>query len=347
MEYKNIGQSGLKVSEYCFGTMTFGKDTESDEASLMVDMAIDAGVNFFDTANSYSAGQSEIDLGNALKGKRSDNIIATKFFNPMGTGPNDSGMSRSHILRAIEDSLRRLQTDYVDIYYIHHVDIQTPLDEMLRAVEDLIRQGKVRYPACSNYEAWRLTEGLWTSDSKNLSRFICYQGLYNLVTRDLDDEVVPLCSEKGLGMVAWGALAGGFLSGKYKPGQRSIDGTRSAGGLVFPRNYFAPNADEILATLNDVSQDVGRSPAAVAINWLIRQKYITSALVGARNRVQLEENLKATNWILDKSLLDRLNTVSMPADRFPYSMEKGCFARRKNAVQMPSLGVESTESDTL
>lgn len=337
MEYRNLGRCGLKVSEYCFGTMTFGKDTDSAEAARMVDLAIDSGVNFFDTANSYSAGQSEIDLGAALQGKRQKAIIATKFFNPMGPGPNDSGMSRSHVLDAIEGSLKRLQTDYVDIYYIHHVDIQTPLDEMLRAVDDLVRQGKVRYIACSNYEAWRLSEGLWISDTKNLSRFVCYQGLYNLVTRDLEEELVPLCQLKQLGMVTWGGLAGGFLSGKYSPGQRSLEGTRSAGGLVFPQTYFAPNADEILEVLFDVSKGLGKSPAAVAINWILRQPHISAALIGARNTDQLKMNLGATTWKLDPSLLGKLNAISKPKDRFPYAMEKGTIDRRNDAVDMPTL----------
>lgn len=337
MEYRNLGRCGLKVSEYCFGTMTFGKDTDSKEAARMVDHALDAGVNFFDTANSYSAGQSEIDLGTALKGKRQRAIVATKFFNPMGPGPNDSGMSRWHIINAIEESLKRLKTDYVDMYYIHHVDIQTPLDEMIQAVDDLIRQGKVRYLACSNYEAWRLSEGIWTSDTKNMARFVCYQGLYNLVTRDLDEEQVPLCREKGLGMVTWGALAGGFLSGKYKPGQRSMEGTRSAGGLVFPQQYFARNADEILAILLEVSDNLGKNPAAVAINWILRQPHISAALVGARNSDQLKANLAATTWKLDGASLDRLNDVSKQKDRFPYGMEKGCYKRRVDAIDMPHM----------
>ena len=171
MEYRRMGRSGLKVSEICLGTMTFGHGTDQAEANRLVDLALAAGVNFFDTANTYGNGQSEILLGNALKGRRRDVILATKFFNPTGPNPNDSGMSRVHILRALEDSLARLQTDYIDIYYIHHVDTQTPLEEMLRALDDLVHQGKVRYIACSNYEAWRLMEALWISDTKNLPRF--------------------------------------------------------------------------------------------------------------------------------------------------------------------------------
>ncbi|MFN2270682.1 MAG: aldo/keto reductase, partial [Anaerolineae bacterium] len=180
MEYRRMGRSGLKVSEICLGTMTFGHSVDEGEAKRIVDLALDAGVNFVDTANTYAGGQSEVLLGKALKGRRQDVVLATKFFNPTGSGPNDSGMSRVHIFNAIEASLRRLQTDHVDLYYIHHVDVQTPLEEMLRALDDLVHQGKVRYIACSNYEAWRLSEALWISETKNLARFECYQPQYSL-----------------------------------------------------------------------------------------------------------------------------------------------------------------------
>ena len=193
MEYRRMGRSGLKVSEICLGTMTFGHGTDEAEARRIVDLAFEAGVNFFDTANAYGGGQSEVLLGKALQGRRDKSIVATKFFNPMGPGPNDSGMSRVHIMQAIEASLRRLQTDYVDLYYIHHVDTQTPLEEMLRALDDLVRQGKVRYMACSNYEAWRLQEALWISETRNLYRFECYQPQYSLVVRDIEQELIPLC----------------------------------------------------------------------------------------------------------------------------------------------------------
>jgi aryl-alcohol dehydrogenase-like predicted oxidoreductase len=210
-----MGRSGLKVSELCLGTMTFGISTNEAEAKRMVAQALDNGVNFFDTANSYAGGQSEIILGKALQGRQRRNaVVATKFFNPMGPGPNDSGMSRVYIMNAVEDSLRRLQMEYIDIYYIHHVDVQTPLEEMLRAVDDLLHQGKVRYIGCSNYEAWRLLEALWISDTANLARFECYQPLYNLVVRNIEEALIPVCQLKGLGVVVWGPLAGGFLSGK-------------------------------------------------------------------------------------------------------------------------------------
>ena len=187
MEYRRLGNSGLKISELCLGTMTFGHGTDAAEAERIVHAALDAGVTFFDTADGYSDGLSETMLGNALGSRRREAVIATKVFNPMGHGPNDSGMSRVHIMHAVEDSLRRLKTDHIDLYYIHHVDIQTPLEEMLRAFDDLVRQGKIRYPACSNYEAWRLMEALWISETKGLARFAAYQPQYSLVVRDFEE----------------------------------------------------------------------------------------------------------------------------------------------------------------
>lgn len=335
MEYRRLGSSGLKVSEICLGTMTFGHGADARESNRMVNLALDAGVNFFDTANSYAEGESEVLLGKALKSRRREAIIATKFFNPMGTGPNDSGMSRVHIMQAIDDSLKRLQMDYVDIYYIHHVDTQTPLEEMLRALDDLVRQGKVRYTACSNYQAWRLSEALWISDLNNWSRFSCYQPQYSLVVRDIEQELVPLCEAKGLGVVVWSPLAGGFLSGTYKPGERTQDGTRSAEGWAYPQRYFAPNADETLQVLFDVAEHLERTPAQVALRWVLEQRAMTSVIVGARHAKHLQDNLGAAGWTLEGEALQELNAVSQLPDRYPESMEKNMHERRDTAVEMP------------
>lgn len=337
MDYRRMGRSGLKVSELCLGTMTFGHGTDQAEATRIVDLAFAAGVNFFDTANAYGSGQSEVLLGNALKGRRKDAIIATKVFNPMGGGPNDSGMSRVHILRAIEDSLTRLQTDYVDIYYIHHVDTQTPLEELLRAFDDLVRQGKVRYIACSNYEAWRLMEALWLSDTKNLASFACYQPQYSLVVRDIEEEIIPVCQLKGLGVVIWSPLAGGFLTGKYQPGTRTAAGTRSAEGWAYPERYFAANADESLRVLLDVAQEVGHSPAQVALRWALAQPAITSAIIGARTTEQARDNFLTSGWQLPQEALTRLTEVSRLPYRYPRSMEENMHERRNSAVKMLTL----------
>ncbi|MBN1979356.1 MAG: aldo/keto reductase [Anaerolineae bacterium] len=337
MEYRRMGRSGLKVSEICLGTMTFGYSVDEGEAKRIVDLALDAGINFFDTANTYAGGQSEVLLGKALRGRRQDVVLATKFFNPTGPGPNDSGMSRVHIFNAIEASLRRLQTDHVDLYYIHHVDVQTPLEEMLRALDDLVRQGKVRYIACSNYEAWRLSEALWISETENLARFECYQPQYSLVVRDIEEELIPLCQHKGLGVAVWSPLAGGFLTGKYKPGQRELPGTRSEEGWVFPRRYLAANADETLRALLDVARGLGRTQAQVAVRWVLEQPAITSAIVGARTVEQLRDSLGAAGWQLEGDALKRLDGVSRLPERYPKSMEMPMKGRRDKAIEMPSL----------
>lgn len=337
MEYRRMGRTGLKVSEICLGTMTFGHSTDEAEAQKIVDLAFDAGVNFFDTANSYADSASETILGKTLKGRRRDAVVATKFFNPMGSGPNDSGMSRVHIMQAVEESLRRLQMDYIDLYYIHHVDRQTPLEEMLRALDDLVRQGKVRYTACSNYEAWRLMEALWIADANGWARFDCYQPQYSLVVRDIEEELIPVCQLKGLGVVVWSPLGGGFLSGKYQPGERSVTGTRSDEGWAFPARYFAPNADEILRTLLDVAADLNKTPAQVANRWVLEQPAITSTIIGARTLEQARDNMLAGSWRLEGEALERLNAVSERPMRYPKAMEFNMDERRNSAVNMPSL----------
>lgn len=333
MEYRRMGRTGLKISELCLGTMTFGRSTDEAEAHRMVDLCFERGINFFDSANSYSGGQSEVMLGKALKGRRQRAVVATKFTNPMGPGPNDSGMSRVHIMQAIEESLRRLETDYVDLYYVHHVDEQTPMEEMLRALDDLVHQGKVRYIACSNYQAWRLATALGISAQHDLARFECYQPQYSLVVRDIEQELIPLCQYHGLGVVVWSPLAGGFLSGKYQPGQRHLAGTRSEENWVFFRDFFAANADETLSTLLDLAGKLGRSPAQLAIRWTLEQPGISAAIVGARNVAQLRDNLDAADWRLEGEALARLNNVSRLPDRYPESMEKHMVERRNSAVQ--------------
>ena len=335
MEYRRMGRTGLKVSEICLGTMTFGHGTGEAESRRIVDAAIDAGVNFFDTANSYGEGESEVLLGKALEGRRDDAVVATKFFNPVGTGPNDSGMSRLHVMQAVEASLRRLRMDHVDLYYIHHVDTQTPLEEMLRALDDLVRQGKVRYTACSNYQAWRLCEALWISDANGWARFECFQPQYSLVVRDIEQELVPLCLHKGLGVVVWSPLGGGFLTGKYRPGERTVRGTRSEEGWAYPENFFASNADESLRCLLEVAAEAGRTPSQVALRWVLEQPAVTSVIAGARTLEQFADNVQAAGWALDPGAKGRLDEVSHLPDRYPEAMEKNMHERRDSAVKRP------------
>lgn len=335
MDYRNLGGAGLKVSEICLGTMTFGNGADQDGSTAMVNAALDAGVTFFDTANSYVGGTSETMLGVALKGKREDAVIASKFFNPMGGRPNDSGMSRLHIKQQIEGSLKRLQTDYIDIYYIHHVDHQTPLEEMLRALDDLVRDGKILYTACSNFEAWRLMEALWISDTKGWERFAAYQPQYSLVVRDIDEEIVPALQLKGLGCVAWSPLGSGYLAGKYTPGTLEVQGSRSAEGWGFQSKFFAPNHGEILQTLLDTAKQLGKPPAEVALRWVMDQPFMTSAIVGARNVEQLGETLKAGGWRLPAEALANLDKVSAQPHRYPRAFEDPMPQRRASALKMP------------
>ena len=337
MDYRNLGRAGLKVSEIRLGTMTFGNGADQAGASRMVDTALAAGVNFFDTANSYVGGTSETMLGEALKGKRHEAVIASKVFNPMGHRPNDSGMSRLHIKQQIEGVLKRLQTDYVDIFFIHHVDHATPLEEMLRAFDDLVREGKVLYTACSNFEAWRLMESLWLSEVKGWEKFACYQPQYSLVVRDIDEEIVPALQLKGLGCVAWSPLAGGYLTGKYTPGSLKVQGSRSAEGWGFQSRFFATNHAEILQTLFDVAKEIGKSPAQVALRWVMDQPFMTSAIVGARNAEQLSETLKAGGWRLPGEALEKLNKVSAQPTRYPRAFEDPMPGRRNSAVKMPGM----------
>jgi aryl-alcohol dehydrogenase-like predicted oxidoreductase len=335
MDYRRMGRSGLKISEICLGTMTFGHGTDATEAARIVGAAFDAGVMFFDTANGYSDGESETMLGRALGPRRREAVIASKVFNPMGPGPNDSGMSRRHIMQALEDSLRRLGTDYLDLYYIHHVDVQTPLEEMLRAFDDLVRQGKVRYVGCSNYEAWRLMEAVWLSDTKGLARFEAYQPQYSLVVRDIEEELVPACALKGIGIVAWAPLAGGYLSGKYQPGQQSVVGARSAENWAFPTRFFHADHAAILGELLAVARELGRSPAQVAVRWTLDQPAVASAIVGARTAAQLGDTLGAAGWRLPAPALARLDKVSALPRRFPRAMEETMAERRDRAITGP------------
>lgn len=224
--------------------------------------------------------------------------------------------------------------DYVDIYYIHHVDIQTPIEEMLRAMDDLVHQGKVRYIACSNYQAWRLMEALWISDTNNLARFVCYQPQYSLVVRDIEQELVPLCLYKGVGIVPWAPLASGFLTGKFKPGERAVTGTRSADNWAWHGRFFASTADETLQILLDAAHALGKTPAQVALRWVLEQAGISSVIAGVRTTDQLQDNLGATGWKLQGEWLEKLNQVSHLPVRFPESFEFDVNLRRDNAIKI-------------
>lgn len=293
MEYRRLGASGIKVSPLCLGTMMFGGATAEDESIRIMHRAIDEGINFFDTANIYASGRSEEVIGKALAGgKRDQVILATKGRSAIGTGPNQSGASRKHLMEQLEGSLRRLKTDVIDLYYVHAPDWETPLDETLRTLDDMVRSGKVHYLGCSNFRAWMLCRALWTSDKLNLNRFICLQPLYNMVNRDIEVEVLPLCRDQQLGVVSYSPLARGILSGKYRPGEAFPEGSRAA--RQDKRMQQAELRDESLqlsTELNVYCAKKGVQTSQFALAWCLANKLITSVILGPRTMAQFEDNL--------------------------------------------------------
>ncbi len=298
---------------------TIGK-LEEDKAKQLVDQAIDAGVNFFDTADIYSYGLSEEHLGKAISGKRNDLVVATKVRGRMSPGINDVGLSRLHIIQSCENSLKRLQTDYIDLYIIHNYDFHTPQEETLRALDDLVRQGKVRYLGVSNHGGWHLMKALSISDKYNLERFVSYQGLYSLASRDIETEIVPLCMDQGLGITPWSPLFGGFLTGKYKIGKA----TETQGRRGTENYNFLEIDDEkgyaILDVLEKVATNHNASMAQTALNYLLRKPAVSSVLIGANNSEQLTDNLKTVEWELTAAEVKQLDEVSMPYRPYPHWM---------------------------
>jgi len=292
MEYRNLGQAGVKVSPLCLGTMMFGAMTDEAESVAIMHKALDQGINFFDTADMYGAGASEVVVGKAIADRRDRVVLATKGMQPMGEGPNQRGGSRLHLMQALDASLKRLNTDYVDIYYLHAPDADTPIDETLRAMDDMVRSGRVHYVACSNFRAWRLAEALWTSDGLNLHRFSCVQPLYNIVNRDIEVELLPLCEEYGIGVVSYSPLARGILTGKYKPGEAYPDGSRAARNDRRMQQAELREASlEISQALSDYCDQKGVSASRFAIAWVLANPIITAAIVGPRTMQQFDDNL--------------------------------------------------------
>ncbi|MFO1022686.1 MAG: aldo/keto reductase [Planctomycetales bacterium] len=293
MEYRRLGGSGIKVSPLCLGTMMFGGATAEEESIRIMHRAIDEGINFFDAANIYAAGRSEEVIGKALAGDKRDQVIlATKGRSAVGTGPNQAGASRKHLMEQLEGSLRRLRTEVIDLYYVHAPDWETPLDETLRALDDMVRSGKVHYIGCSNFRAWMLCRALWTSDKLNLNRFVCLQPLYNMVNRDIEVEVLPLCRDQQIGVVSYSPLARGILSGKYRQGEAFPEGSRAA--RQDKRMQQAELRDESLELseeLNKYCAKKGVKTSQFALAWCLANKLITSVILGPRTMEQFEDNL--------------------------------------------------------
>jgi aryl-alcohol dehydrogenase-like predicted oxidoreductase len=347
MKYSQFGRTGLFVSEICLGTMTFGEankhgnwgsiaSLDQDGADAIVRRALDAGVNFFDTANVYSFGQSETILGQSLKNlgvKRKDVIVATKFHGQMGSGPNDRGGSRGHIMDQVEESLERLQTDHIDLYQMHGTDPLTPIEETLRALDDLVARGVVRYIGVSNWAAWRIAKALGISERRGLARFETLQAYYSIAGRDLEREIVPLLEEEKLGLMVWSPLAGGLLSGKYGPGAPGNGEGRRA-------NFDFPPVDRdrawaCVAAMREVAVKYNASVATVALAYVLAKPFVMSVLIGATRMDQLDQNLAAIGLKLDEEDMKKLDAVSALQPEYPRWMIDRQAAGRRPAPFEP------------
>lgn len=310
MEYRQIGNSGLKVSEIGLGGNNFGERANEEVSVDIISHALEIGINFIDTAELYAQGRSEEIVGRAVMGKRSQVIIATKFGYPVNVGLNEQGGSRSYIMRAIDNSLRRLNTDYIDLYYLHFPDPKTPIEETLRAMDDLIRTGKVRYIGCSNFAAWQLCDALWTSKLNNLARFIVVQSRYNMLDRNIEKELVPCCQTHSIGIIPWGPLASGFLTGKYHRGQEIPTGWRFANPFPIYNDVLDDKNFDKVDKFETFAKERGHNVGELAIAWLLSHPWLASVIAGAMNIEQLSANVAAKDWKLSEEDISQLDGIT-------------------------------------
>jgi aryl-alcohol dehydrogenase-like predicted oxidoreductase len=329
MEYRFLGSTGLKVSELCLGTMSFGGGTDEPTAHRMLDRFVAAGGTFIDTADVYGAGVSEEILGRWLERRsRDDVVIATKAYGDMGTAPTDSGAGRKHLLSAVEASLRRLRTDYLDLYQIHVFDDATPIEETLSTLDGLVRSGKVRFLGASNYAGWQLQKSIDLARQHGWEPFACLQPLYNLLDREAEWDLVPICRNEGVGIIPWSPLRGGWLSGKYRrdmaaPPAGGRVPVEDPGGPGWPEawaTYANERTWEVIDALAEVADKTGRSLAQVALRWLLQRPGVTAPIIGARTFEQLEDNLAAAASPLAEEHLARLTTVSDRPEPYPFGL---------------------------
>lgn len=328
MNYRYMGKTGLLVSEVCLGAMTFGRESTEAVSVQMLNRFLEVGGNFIDTANVYAGGASEEILGRWLKGQqRDDLVVATKVRFGGGSVPNDNGLSRKHILAAVEASLRRLGTDYIDLYQVHMWHTPTPLEETLSTLDGLVKSGKVRYVGASNFTGYQLQKAIDLSRQHGWEAFSCLQPLYNLLDRELEWELVPVCQTEGLGIIPWSPLRGGWLAGKYHRGMSApVEGTRiqTASEQHWSEEWDAYANEHtwgVLDTLFAVAQEAGKTPAQVALNWVLNRPGVTAPIIGARTLQQFEDNLGAIGWALSAEQMERLNAVSAKRLPYPYSFQ--------------------------
>jgi aryl-alcohol dehydrogenase-like predicted oxidoreductase len=346
MEYRTLGRSGLRVSVLTMGTMTFGGEgpfanvgtTGVDEAQRQVDMGLDAGINLIDTADVYSGGRSEEILGEVLRGRRDQVLVATKVRMGMGPGPNDAGLSRHHVISGCEASLRRLGTDHIDLYQVHEWDGQTPLEETLEALDLLVRSGKVRYVGASNFAGWQLMKALGTAERSGLPRFVSQQIYYSLQAREAEYELIPLAVDQGLGVLVWSPLAGGLLSGKYRRDREAPAGSRQLTDWGEPPVYDQDGLYDIIEVLVGIGEERGVSAAQVALAYLLGRPAISSVIIGARTSEQLADNLAAASLSLTDAERGQLDKVSAPPLIYPYWHQAKTASDRLSPADLTLLG---------
>ena len=343
MEYRQLGASGLKVPALSFGTGTFGGQgplfeawgtTDTSQARRLLDICLDAGVTMFDSADVYSNGAAEQVLGEAVKGRRDQVILSTKASLPIGDGPGDAGSSRSRLVRAVEDALRRLGTDYIDLFQLHAFDAVTPIEEVLGTLEDLVRAGKIRYVGVSNFSGWQLMKSLATAEKYGRPRYVAHQVYYSLVGRDYEWELMPLGRDQGVGAVVWSPLGWGRLTGRIRRGQPLPADSR----LHKTADFGPPVEDEqlyrVVDVLDELAAELGRTVPQIAINWLLQRPTVSSVLIGARDEAQLRQNLGAVGWNLTPEQVARLDAASSrtaPYPYYPYQRQEG-FARLNPSI---------------
>lgn len=341
MEYRKFGHSGLKVPALSFGTATFAGEgmfeqwgaTNITEAKRLVDICLDHGVNLFDSADVYSHGMAEKVLGEAIKHRREQVLISTKSTFAMSDNPNDVGSSRFHLIKACEDSLKRLGTDYIDMYFMHGFDATTPVEETLRALDDLISSGKIRYIGCSNFSGWHLMKSLATSEKYGLARYAVYQGYYSLLSRDYEWELMPLGVDQNVGLMVWSPLGWGRLGGKIRRGAPMADGRIKQGGAFNGPAVSDEHIYNVVDVLAEIAEELNKSIAQVALNWVLQRPTVCNVIIGARNEEQLINNLGAVGWCLSTEQINRLDAISSCQPIYPYWHQMQFLHRNPSPVK--------------